>query len=138
MADAKFSESKFHDITHCGLRVAIGAVFIAHGSPKFNPGFSEFLAKIGLPVELQVPVALLETIGGILLIIGFFTRTSASLLSIEMLGAIFYVKHAANLTGQGGVELELMLLAGSLIIIAIGPGRVSISHIAKKIPRFLQ
>ena len=62
MADAKFFESKFHDITHCGLRVVIGAIFIAHGSPKFNPGFSEFLAKIGLPVELQIPVALLETI----------------------------------------------------------------------------
>jgi len=55
-----------------------------------------------------------------------------------MLGSIFHVKGASNLTGEGGFALDLMLLAGCLAIIVAGPGRVSISHIAKKIPRFLQ
>ena len=55
-----------------------------------------------------------------------------------MLGAIFHVKGAANLTGQGGYALDLLILAGVLLIIVTGPGRISISHIAKKIPRFLQ
>jgi putative oxidoreductase len=54
-----------------------------------------------------------------------------------MLGAIFVVKGASNLTGQGGVALDLMLLASCLVIIVMGPGRVSISHIVKKIPRVL-
>ena len=54
-----------------------------------------------------------------------------------MLGAIFIVKGASNLTGDGGVALDLMLLASNLLIIVMGPGRVSISHIAKKIPRIL-
>jgi len=66
------------------------------------------------------------------------TRISASILSIIMLGVIFHVKHAAKLTGQGGFELELVLLAGVLTIIVAGPGRVSLSQIIKKIPRFLQ
>ena len=121
-----------------GLRTAIGAIFIAHGTGKFNPGFVNFLTgPLGLPAEMQIPIALAETIPGILLIVGVFTRISASLLSIVMLGAIFYVKEASNLTGDGAYELDLMLLAASLVIIVAGPGRVSLSHIAKKIPRCL-
>ncbi len=87
---------------------------------------------------MQIPIALAETIPGILLIIGVLTRISASLLSIIMVGAIFYVKQASNLTGDGAYEFDLILLAACVLIIVAGPGRVSISHIAKKIPRPLQ
>ena len=138
MTDAKFSDNKLHDIAFMGLRTAIGVIFIAHGTGKLNPGFVGFLTgPLGFPPEMQIPIALAEIIPGILLIIGVLTRISASLLSIIMLGAIFYVKNAANLTGERAYELDLILLAASLVIIVAGPGRVSISHIAKKIPRFL-
>ncbi|MFB5597643.1 MAG: DoxX family protein, partial [Nitrosopumilaceae archaeon] len=63
------------------------------------------------------------------------SRISAGMLSIVMVGAIFYVKKAANLTGDEAFELDLILLASCLIIIVAGPGRISIAHIAKKIPR---
>ena len=138
LAEAKFLENKLHDITHFGIRAAIGVIFIVQGSGKFNPGFADFLTNIGLPVEMQIPMALAETIGGILLIVGVLSRISSSILSIIMLGAIFHVKGASNLTGEGGFALDLMILAGCLIVIVAGPGKVSISHIAKKIPRFLQ
>ncbi len=139
MAEAKFSENRLLDIAFWGLRAAVGAIFIAHGTGKFGEGFVGFLTgPLGFPPEMQIPLALAETIPGILLIIGVLTRISASLLSIIMLGAIFYVKEASNLTGQGGYEIDLVLLAACLTIIVAGPGRVSISHIAKKIPRFLQ
>lgn len=87
---------------------------------------------------MQIPIALAEFVPGVLLIIGGLTRISASLLSIVMLGAIFMVKGAQSLTGKGGVELDLLLLAGCLVIIVIGPGRISVSYILKKVPRFLQ
>jgi len=138
LAEAKFLENKLHDITHFGIRAAIGVIFIVQGSGKFSPGFAGFLTNIGLPVEMQIPIALAETIGGILLIVGVLSRISSSILSIIMLGAIFHVKGASNLVGEGGYALDLMLLAGCLIVIVAGPGKVSISHIAKKIPRFLQ
>jgi len=139
LAEAKFLENKLHDITHFGIRAAIGVIFIVHGTGKFGEGFVGFLTgPLGFPPEMQIPLALAETISGILLIIGVLTRISASLLSIIMMGAIFYVKEASNLTGQGGYELDLILLAACLTIIVAGPGRISISHIAKKIPRFLQ
>ena len=139
MAEAKLSVRPFGDVAFMGLRASIGAIFIAHGMGKFNEGFLGFLTgAVGLPAEMQIPIALAEVVPGILLIIGVLSRISSSLLSIIGLGAIFHVKGAANLTGQGAYELDLILLAANLVIIAIGPGRVSISHIAKKIPRFLQ
>lgn len=138
LTEANFRENKLHDIAFMGLRTAIGVIFIAHGTGKFNPGFVNFLTgPLGLPAEMQIPIALAETIPGILLILGVLSRISASLLSIIMLGAIFYVKGASNLTGDGAYELDLILLAASLVIIVAGPGRVSLSHIVKKLPRCL-
>ncbi len=138
LTEATFRENKLVDITHFGIRAAIAVIFIVNGSGKLNPGFIGFLTNIGLPVEMQIPIALAEIISGILLLVGVLTRISASLLSIIALGAIFYVKKASNLTGEGGYQIDLILLAACLTIIVAGPGRVSISHIAKKIPRFLQ
>lgn len=138
MPEANFRENKLHDIAFMGLRTVIGVLFIAHGVGKFNPGFVGFLTEqVGLPAEMQIPIALAETVGGTVIIIGVLSRISASILAIDMLGAIFLVRGASNLTGQGGYELDLILLSGVLVIIVAGPGRVSISHIVKKIPRCL-
>ena len=135
--DAHLSQHKLHDVVNMGLRAAVGVIFIVHGSGKFNPGFLGFMEMLGLPPEMQIPIALAETVPGILLLIGVFTRLSASLLSIVMLGAIFYVKQAGSLTGERGFELDLILLAACLVVIVAGPGRISISHMIKKMPRWL-
>ena len=138
MTETVIRQSIFYDVAHFGVRITIGLIFIMHSLGKFDPGFAGFVTKQGLPPEMQIPIALAEFVPGILLIIGGLTRISASLLSIVMLGAIFVVKGAQNLTGQGGVELDLLLLASLLVVIVIGPGRISISHALKKVPRFLQ
>jgi putative oxidoreductase len=139
LAEAVFRENKLHDIAFLGLRATIGTIFIVQGYGKFSPGFVNFLTgPLGLPAELQIPIALAETIGGILLIVGVLSRISASLLSIIMLGAIFYVKGASNFTGEGAFQYDLLLLAVNLVTIVAGPGRMSISQIIKKVPRFLQ
>ncbi|RDJ31317.1 MAG: DoxX family protein [Crenarchaeota archaeon] len=135
MTDAAFRENKLADIAFMGLRSAIGVIFIAHGMMKFNPGFAGFLGNMGLPAEMQIPIALAEVVPGILLIIGVLSRISAGMLSIIMMGAIFHVKGAKSLTGDGGFELDLILLASCLVIIVAGPGRVSLANIIKKIPR---
>lgn len=136
MTEAKFRENKLTDIAIWGMRTAIGAIFIAHGTSKFSPNFVGFLTgPLGFPPEMQIPIALAETIPGILLIVGVLTRISAGMISVIMMGAIFYVKGAANLTGDRAYELDLILLASCLVIVVAGPGRVSIAHIAKKIPR---
>jgi len=137
LATSEIKEKVLNDVVFMGLRSAIGIIFIVHGIAKFNPGFTNFLSNMGLPAEMQIPIALAELIPGILLIVGVFSRLSASLLSIVMLGAIFHVKGAQSLTGDGGIEIDLILLASSIVIMIAGPGRISLSHIIKKIPRCL-
>lgn len=137
MTTAEIREKILNDVVIIGLRSAIGVIFIVHGISKFNPGFTNFLANNGIPVEMQIPLALAELIPGILLIIGILSRLSTSLLSIVMLGAIFIIKGAQSLTGNGGVEIDLILLTSSLVIMIVGPGRISLAHIIKKLPRYL-
>tara|TARA_B100000586_G_C19735763_1_gene271733 strand:+ start:56 stop:472 length:417 start_codon:yes stop_codon:yes gene_type:complete len=137
--NAELSHHTLHDVAQMGMRAAIGVIFIVHGFGKFgNPGFGGWISSMGIPAEMQIPIALAEFIPGILLIIGVLTRISASLISIVMLGAIFLVKGASNLTGEHGYELDLILLAACLVVIVAGPGRVSLSYALKKVPRVLQ
>ncbi len=68
------------------LRLALGIVMIAHGWPKLNPngpikgpaGFGGFLKQMGVPLPILSGwvVALLETVGAVLLIAAPNTPTS--------------------------------------------------------------
>ena len=138
MADTEIRNMMLHDVTHFGLRLVVGVIFIAHSIGKFDPGFGGFVASLGLPPEMQIPIALAELVPGILLIVGVLTRISGAIISMVMLGAIFVVKGAQSLTGDSGVEFDLILLAVCLVIIVIGPGRLSLATAVKKVPRFLQ
>jgi putative oxidoreductase len=137
LTTSEIKEKILNDVVFMGLRSAIGVIFIVHGIGKFNPGFVNFLSSIGIPPEMQIPIALAELVPGILLTVGIFSRLSASLLVIVMLGAIFHVKGAQSLTGDGGVEIDLILLASAILIMIAGPGRISLAHIIKKLPRCL-
>ena len=138
MAGAEIRQSILHDISHFGLRLTIGTIFVVVGSIKFDPGFASYLVQMGLPVQMQYLFALEEFVPGILITVGVLTRISASVLSLVMLGVIFYIDKASHFLGPDGVELPVILLAVSLLLITTGPGRISISHLVKKIPRFLQ
>ena len=137
--EATLSGSILHDLTHWGIRAAIGVTFIVHSIKKFDPSWQGWLIDMGLPPELQIPIALAEFLGGIFLIVGVLTRISASILAVITLGAIFMIRGIEEFfVSKGGWEWDLMILAGELTIIVAGPGRVSISHVVKKIPRYLQ
>jgi len=128
-----------HDITYWGIRAVIGATFIVHSIKKFNPSWQEWLISIGIPPEMQIPIALAEFLGGIFLLVGVLTRITGAILAMIALGAIFYIRWENGfLIADGGWEWDLAMLSMILLIIVVGPGRISISHIAKKIPRFLQ
>lgn len=133
------STNKWNEITFWGIRASIGAIFIVHSIKKFDPSWQEWLAGIGIPPELQMPIALAEFIGGIMLISGVLTRITGIIFSIILLGAIFHIRWENGFfVSQGGWEWDLIMLAAVLSIIAVGPGRISISSVVKKIPSFLQ
>ena len=86
-----------------------------------------------------MPIALAEFIGGILLIVGVLTRITGSVFAVILLGAIFHIRWENGFfVSKGGWEWDLVMLAAVLAIIVVGPGRASVSHLVKRIPRFLQ
>ena len=76
-------------------------------------------------------VTFVELIGGILLIIGLFSRLAALLLTIDLVVAILLVKvNVGFLSGGGGTgaELDLALIAGFLVVLLAGPGKLSVDR----------
>lgn len=130
--------NRLHEITYWGIRASIGVIFFVYGIQKFDPIWQQHLVNFGLPPELQIPVALAETIGGIFLIVGFMTRVTGAIFSIIMLDAIFHIRWENGFfIAQGGWDYDLALLAMNLLVIATGPGKISINS-KLKIPKTLQ
>lgn len=138
MVDAALRTHKLHDLSHFGLRISIGVLFIVHSLGKFDSGTGGFFSSIGLPAEMAPLIGLLELIGGVLLIVGMLTRIASSLLAIEMLVVMVYLKKLQSFSGKNGLELELLIFVILLTVIVLGPGRISVSNVIKKIPRFVQ
>lgn len=117
------------------LRVALGVTFLAHGLPKLFGGIemtAGMFEGMGIPAPALAAwlVALLETVGGLLLIIGFLVTPASLLLAGHMLLGIIIV-HAANgwyvlERGQGGVEFNVVLIASLLMLVFGGSGTASI------------
>lgn len=118
------------------LRLGVGIIFAAHGWQKFSNGLegvAQFFGGVGIPLpEVSAfIVAFVELVGGIGLVVGFFTRYWALLLSIVMIVATFTVKLPNGLLGmQGrpGYELDLALLVGCLALLLTGPGPLSLER----------
>ncbi|MCG7408726.1 DoxX family protein [Paenibacillus sp. ACRRX] len=111
---------KINEIMVTLMRVVLGIIMMAHGITKFQMGLdnvSGWFASIGIPGFLGYFVAALELVGGILLIIGLFTRYVSVLFAFMLIGATISVKLPGGLLGDGqgaGYELDLALLVISL------------------------
>ena len=119
---------KIREFSPLPLRIMIGITFIMHGLPKLT-GIGKtqgFFGHMGLPPELALPIAILEVLGGIVLIVGILTRITSILLIIEMIGAIFTAKMSKGFVG--GYELDLLLMFIAISLLISGPGRISIER----------
>src|SRR5829696_2503341 len=120
------------------VRVSGGVVMAAHGWQKLQGGpanFGQALAGLGVPLPtlMAYVVTFVELIGGILLIVGLLSRLAALLLTIDLVMAIVLVKVNIGLLsptdGSGvGAELDLALIAGFLVVLLVGPGRLSVDQ----------
>jgi putative oxidoreductase len=124
------------------LRLVVGIVFVLHGYPKWGSlgGTAQFFGSLGIPAPgLFAPiVAFVETVGGLALIVGVLTRYAGLLLAIDMIVAFLTFKTKIGFIapmdkpGPPGGELDLLLLAGSLIIATLGPGAFSLTRMMGK------
>ena len=110
------------------MRLAVGGVFLQHGATKFHsglPAVAGFLHGMGFPFA-NIGAAILivvETIGAACVLLGIFTRLWAACMAVEMAVAIFAVKVPRG----GNIELEALLLASAITLVALGDGPVSIA-----------
>jgi len=113
------------------LRASLGIIFFSHGYPKLahsGAGMQGFFVQHGLPGYFVYVAGVLEVFGGILLVLGLFTRGAALLLAIEMGVAIWKVHSAGGIYVVHDYEFPLALLAGSLALATVGAGLVSLDH----------
>jgi putative oxidoreductase len=120
------------------LRLATGAVFVAHGAQKLfgmwgGGGLSEtagFFAQLGLTpaYPLAVVVGLAEFCGGLLLLLGALTLYASLVLVVTMLVAIWRVHLAAGFFLPNGYELNLALIGALVSLMLTGPGALSIDE----------
>jgi len=119
-------------------RVLVGGVMAALGLQKLQGGpenFGQGLAGLGVPLPelMAYVVTFVELVGGVLLIVGLLSRVAALLLTIDLVVAILLVKVNIGLLspsdgGGVGAELDLALIAGFLVVLLAGPGRLSADH----------
>lgn len=125
------------------VRIAAGALLIPHGMQKLfgsfgGAGMSGFIAtlrKVGYPMADMWGwmIALLEFGGGILLIIGLFTRPVALLVLIFMLEAArFHLGVGGFFWTSRGNEYPLLFAAVALMLVIRGGGPYSVDARMKK------
>src|ERR1044071_2594040 len=82
------------------LRVPMGLLFLAHAGLKlfvFTPaGTAQFFGSLGLPPALAYVTIAAEVVGGLALILGFYSRIAAIALIPVLLGAIVTVHGPAG------------------------------------------
>ena len=111
------------------LRVTLGLLFLAHAGLKlfvFTPaGTAQFFGSLGLPPALAYATIVAEVVGGIALIVGFYSRVVALALVPILLGAIFTVHGPAGFfftNPKGGWEFLALWIVGLLTVALIGDG----------------
>lgn len=131
------------------LRLSLAAVFIAHGTHKLfglfaGPGIgvggpdatTQFLTALQLePAQaLAIATGVVETLGGLLLIVGWLTRFAAPALAIVMAIAIwkvhlpwgFFLNWAGAADRGHGMEFNVVIIGGLLCLALAGAGEWSI------------
>lgn len=134
------SLSKYRDVGLLLLRILIGLSFLAHGLPKLTQGpeiwiklgkSMQFVGVTSYPLFWGLMSSLSESVGGSLLLIGFFFRPACLFLVINMCVATVMHFH----TTPGGFyekwfvashAIELGSLFLSLLL--IGPGKFSVDR----------
>lgn len=114
------------------LRVALGAIFIARGWPKFkrlkgNAGSLDS-ADPSRGKLIRAVLAILEFFGGIALILGLGVMWLAALFAVESVLILLW-RWSRRQPFVGGWELDLLVLAAAITLFSLGGGAWSLDRI---------
>ena len=119
------------------MRLTLGCIMTVHGYHKVFGGlqhFAHMVGGMGLPVWLGYVAAFAELLGGLLLIVGFFTRPAAIVVCIDLVVAIWKVHLHNGLMGSPdhpGFEFPLAAATLAFALIFFGAGPISIDHVLR-------
>lgn len=116
------------------MRLALGAIMVAHGYHKVFGGLhhhAQMVAGLGLPAWLGYVSAFVELLGGLLILVGFFTRAAAFALCVELVVAIWKVHLHNGLVGPTGFEFPLAVATLAFALIFFGGGPIAVDHVLR-------
>ena len=115
------------------LRLSIGFLMMWHGYDKllhFSKIHNQFLNFMGLGSTFSLTLVIFaEFFCSLFLVLGLFTRLSAIPLIITMCVALFKV-HQGDFFGKG--EIDALYLISYMVLLFLGPGRVSVDSMIGK------
>jgi putative oxidoreductase len=122
---------KFSPWASLAGRVLIALIFITAGWSKIGgyEGTQAYMDAMGVPGSLLPLVILTELGGGILVLLGLFTRYSAfALAGFTILSGILFHGDSADQMQQILFMKNLAIAGGFLFLVANGAGRISLDH----------
>ena len=123
LADAGRDTTDIAGVTHAILRIGVGLLFLQHGLQKFGMlgGRAEQLDS------LMGVAAVLELVGGALLVLGLLTRPVGVVLALQMQAAYFMAHHPqGGLPIQNGGETPLLFALAFVYFAGNGAGPLSL------------
>ncbi len=111
------------DIGFILLRITVGIIFLYHGIKKFPMWKTKPSDQMKLSMLLLLRLAfLMECIGGIAMVSGYYVEFAALGFIGVMLGALYFklFMWKAPFSGNNGWELDLILLAASIALFMNG------------------
>lgn len=124
------------------LRIAVGAIFVAHGWGDASQAGGaatniENYRGAGIPVP-EVSAwfgAYMQLLGGAAIIAGVVTRPVGAGLAVVMAGALIFVHRGEPLVmapDGSGSGFALIMLAASLALVGTGAGRFSLDRVLSR------
>ena len=120
------------------LRAALGAILIPHGMQKLFGAFggmglagnAALFERIGYTPGMfwGTLVGGTELIGGILLVLGLFTRFAAAAVLIFMIAAVHFTSAKGFFWNNGGSEYALLIGVCALFFLIRGSGKCSLDR----------
>ncbi len=124
-------KDKFQDYALLVLRLFMGITFIIYATKKIQ-NFDTYVALFSDKLDLPLPLLNLylvigaEGLGGLLLVLGVFTRLVSIPLTITMITAFFLVNLSNGFAASKfGIEVPLAYISILFILFAFGAGKYS-------------
>jgi putative oxidoreductase len=122
--------NKFQPCGALALRIVLAVSLLHYGYQKVVPhgalqNFTREVAHLGLPYWLGYVSAFTEVVGGVMMILGLFTRFFAFLITINMLTALFTV---AIHNGFQSANYVICLAAIAIMLLFYGAGSFALDR----------